>query len=763
MSERKLPIHARSRSLGTTLTVSFLAVALLPMLVTGLVLFISTAQSTSKQAGAQLAAVARFKEATLHNWTAGLKYELNAVLLEETGSRYARTLLTANQDGPSFQVAYDRLLRRFRQVVSEEHSFSQLLLLNSRGIVILSDSVQQRGSSVQQEYFFNGLAGPYVQPVTRLQSGEVVVMVSQPVFSDSGDVIGVLAAKANVSLLYHLLREQTGSGATGQSFLLLPDFSLLHADASTAPAAEVALAQAALTSKSEGSGSYTNHLGVEVIGAHLWLPELGAALLIEQDQAEAMAVTRSMLGVYAVVALASLLAAFLVSLVISSHIARPVSYLAQTAARFAAGDLEAPTLTERGDEIGRLGQALNIMSDQIRSLVTGLESRVQERTAELEKRNALLEASTQVGQAVFTIRDQSRLIQQAVGLIQKHFGLYYVGLFLLDETKEWAVLKSGTGEAGKAMLDRGHRLKVAGASMIGWAVANAQARIALQAGEDPIRLATPELPDTRSEAAVPLRVRGNAIGALTIQSDQPGAFDDTSIALLQTMADQLAAALENARLYSERQAALEAERQAYSQVSRSAWQTALTDHAGITYRGTERGLATSLPAWRPEFNTAIETGASVESALVLAPETSSRSYAQITRPTGAAASEADIQHRAAITIPIKVRGTVIGLLDTYKPAHSSGWTRDEIALLETVSEQLGVALESARLYQETQNRAERERMVAEVTARMRESLDLETVLQTAVREVGQTLGLAEVSVLLTREGAALGNGSGEPG
>jgi PAS domain S-box-containing protein len=186
---------------------------------------------------------------------------------------------------------------------------------------------------------------------------------------------------------------------------------------------------------------------------------------------------------------------------------------------------------------------------------------------DLVQRSNQLQTAAEVSRAATGILDPEELIQQVVDLVQARFGLYYVGLFLVDRTGEWtdepgkwAVLRAGSGEAGQRMLSAGHKLEIGGESMIGWCVANQQARIALDVGDEGVRFDNPYLPATRSEMALPLIARGQAVGAMTVQSQEQAAFSDEDIAVLQTMADQVANAIENARLLEETQRVAERER-----------------------------------------------------------------------------------------------------------------------------------------------------------------------------------------------------------
>ncbi len=165
------------------------------------------------------------------------------------------------------------------------------------------------------------------------------------------------------------------------------------------------------------------------------------------------------------------------------------------------------------------------------------------------RRAQQLVAASDVSRATISILDPDQLIVKAVESIRQRFDLYYAAIFLVDEAREWALLKHATGDAGKILLERGHKLEIGGNSMVGWAIANRRARIALDVGEEPVRFVNPYLPDTHSEMALPLIIGNTVVGALDVQSTQVNAFSDADVSVLQTMADQIAVAIQNARLY----------------------------------------------------------------------------------------------------------------------------------------------------------------------------------------------------------------------
>ena len=204
-------------------------------------------------------------------------------------------------------------------------------------------------------------------------------------------------------------------------------------------------------------------------------------------------------------------------------------------------------------------KTLELQLEQAQSRISELETMLDERQKRehsLRQRSDQLQVVTQVNRITASILNIDELITQSVNLIRDWFKLYYVGLFLVDDARKYAVLRAGTGAAGEKMMAAGHRLKVGGVSMIGQCIANGEPRIALDVGEEAVRFDNPHLPETHSEMALPLRSRDWVMGALTIQSVEVAAFDEESIAITQLLADNLATAIDNAELYTSLQSEL---------------------------------------------------------------------------------------------------------------------------------------------------------------------------------------------------------------
>ena len=371
----------------------------------------------------------------------------------------------------------------------------------------------------------------------------------------------------------------------------------------------------------------------------------------------------------------------------------------------------------------------------------------------LARRSNQLQTAAEVSRAVTSILDPDELMQQVVNLAQERFGLYYVGLFLVDQTGEWtgeanrwAVLRAGTGEAGRKMLEAGHKLEIGGESMVGWCVAHRQARIALDVGEEAVRFANPLLPETRSEMALPLISRGEVIGAMTVQSTEEAAFSDEDIAVLQTMADQVAVAIENARLLTETQKALQEVQAVHQSYLRQGWEEFLASREqeeGMGYLLTREGLKPASQFWTPEIEQAIQDCRPV----VLTDADGDRRTKGDGR-SGDGRESTESRPCSALAAPLTLRGQVIGALDLFDPERPHEWTEDDLALVEAVADQVALAVENARLFERTQAALAETEALYRASRRILASTDLPQLYRVVVDELAARLGADQCRLVI---------------
>jgi GAF domain-containing protein len=359
---------------------------------------------------------------------------------------------------------------------------------------------------------------------------------------------------------------------------------------------------------------------------------------------------------------------------------------------------------------------------ELEAVRASLERRVAERAGEMERRAAQLRVAAEVGRAVTSVLNLDTLLDRVVNLIRQRFDLYYTGLFLLDEAGHWAELQAGTGDVGRRMLAQGHRLEVGGSSMVGWCTARGQARVALDVGVEAVRFDNPLLPNTRSEAALPLVARGRVIGALDVQSVEEAAFPQEQVVALQTLADQIAVAIDNARLVSEVQDSLTEAQAVHRQYLREAWAGFTAGRAVPTgYRYVAGDVEPDPEGWLPTM-----VDAQRQNRAVVAP---------------------DEDGATTLSLPITLRGEPLGVLG-FKKDGEGEWTEDDIAVAQAMADQVALSLENMRLFDEAQRRARREALTRQLADQMRRTTDMETILETAVQGLGKALGSARAFVRL---------------
>lgn len=434
-------------------------------------------------------------------------------------------------------------------------------------------------------------------------------------------------------------------------------------------------------------------------------------------------VLRTMQGHILFISLLSLFLSVGFSVLLARLVANPIQRLTDTMAEVEKGDLGRRGEVVSTDETGRLTIAFNEMVSQLQVLQTGLEEQVAARTAELARRTAQLEAAATVARRAAEIRNLETLLNETVHLISDRFGFYHAGIFLVDERGEYAVLQAASSEGGQRMLARGHRLAVGKVGIVGTVAGTGQPRIALDVGADAVFFDNPDLPLTRSEMALPLKVGNRVIGVLDVQSEEPAAFTDEDVAVLQTMADQIALAIENARTLEQMERTVRELETVYGEYTREAWQAVRRSR-----RWTGRRYRRLIPEPAEELTEEVRRALS-EGRPVLQPIREEGDG----RVTG-----------TLLAVPMKLRGQVIGALNMRFATPEV--PPEAVRMVEEIADRLALALENARLLEETRRHAERDRRIAEITARVRASMDPETVLRTAVQELGAVLGVDRVVV-----------------
>lgn len=380
-------------------------------------------------------------------------------------------------------------------------------------------------------------------------------------------------------------------------------------------------------------------------------------------------------------------------------------------------------------EAFRLGE-LQLANRSLEDITATLEQRVIERTTELEtanrqvtRRAAQLHAITEVSEAIAQLQDPGEVLPVTTRLIGEFFGFYHVGVFLIDSAREYAVLQAANSEGGKRMLDRNHRLKF-GFGVVGYSAQTGIPRIALDVGADAVYFDNPDLPKTRSEAALPMKIRGVTIGILDVQSTESGAFSNEDLQTLTALANQVAISLENTKLLSETRAALLQVQDIYDEFTRAEWSRTVTkaEQPGFRFNaGRIEMMEKALP--NPEVLEAIKKGEII-----------------------AGGTNGSTERQNTIAVPVKVRGEVIGVIHVESNDDSKAWLESDVSLVAAVAERAAFALENARLFQDARRRAAKEQTISEASARISSANDIENILHTTAAELERVLGGSEILI-----------------
>ena len=365
---------------------------------------------------------------------------------------------------------------------------------------------------------------------------------------------------------------------------------------------------------------------------------------------------------------------------------------------------------------------LTDINRELEDVKESLEQRIDLRTAELEKANqqvqeraARFQVISEISQEISANVDQKpkELLNLITRSISEKLGFYHIGIFLLDKNREFAVLRAANSQGGQHMVERHHQLKVGGTGIVGYVAQAARPRIALDTGTDAVFFNNPDLPKTRSEIALPLKYGSKVIGVLDVQSTQQSAFKDEDANLLSTLANQIAIVINNIIIAEQGDSGFAA--QQFFQANKQ--QRKQGTESGFSYL-SDGTIATARQLNDPATEQALASGETV----VLAQP--SRNIP----PT--------------LAIPVKFRDQVIGIIHVQATEKNRRWTEDEVAMVQSISDRAALALENARLFEETVRRADQEETIAKVTTQIGASTDFKHILQTTIQELGQVLGVS---------------------
>ncbi len=675
----------------------------------------------------QLETISSLKAAQINLVLNNLKNQAAQALSDATISQIMQTAISSSAASPTQNPNF-RLVRSYLTRLQQQTLVGEYLLVDANGLILISTNPDNETLDLSS---FTVIEKARAQKSFAIEENfpganqEISLLVLNPIFFQE-QFAGVLILRTNFNAINDVTAIIPGTSPTLETYLVSRVGGLALPTTVTREETDeintYPTQQVFSNTTLQGSSAYANYRGDDVFGHYAWIPEIESLLVSEIDQREILAGIAKSLPVYLSVGLVMVLLVLIIVFITSQSISLPVQELAQKAAALASGELSIRIHSERQDELGALAASFNTMAGELEATVRTLETKVEERTTDLQKQANYMRIAAEVARDATTSQDLDELLNRAAQLILDRFNFYHTGIFIVDADREYAILRASPTEAGRKMLEQKHRLRLGQVGLVGYAAATGIPRIALNTGQDTAYFNNPLLPNTRSEVAIPLKLDDKVLGILDVQSTQPEAFTQDDVATLQIMADQLALAIQRVELVSSLQRNLKELETTYQAFTSESWEKFSREpdfQPGYLFDGLKITPLESFPA---DLQDALSKGRTV----VIPPIR-------------------EIDGATAVT-PLKLREQVIGgiALRFQTPVIDP----DTIGLLDETAGRLAVALENARLYEETQSLVQRERTVSEISSRITTSFNIENILRTAVMEIGKRVPDAEVIVQL---------------
>jgi signal transduction histidine kinase/HAMP domain-containing protein len=732
--ESTMSMNAQTRAqerprgrLRNNLIVYSILLAVLPVLVIGWFTITQVRQSTVNTTFSTLSSIAELKGQAIIEWLEVTDSTIDSIAYagpsSDLLSRFAQMSASGQVDAALAQQI-STMLQSYIDVVEHDDeevgataggeaiesriSFIELFLYTPNGDVIAASDPATLGKVVaRQPYFQNSLvpgdAGHlFHPPFTDPSFGGLTLFATRPI-DVNGQVGLVLAGRMSLDELIEITTGRAALGETGEAYLVSADnnyfltpsrfegFSQNRAYTSTG-------IEAGLQGE-QGSAIYPDYRGISVIGIYRFLPQLNAAFLVEQDETESFILFNQLT---AIIAGAGLLVAALsvaVAVLYANRFARPIVQLTETATRLASGDLKQRAAVRANNEIGLLGDTFNQMADQLQGFIASLDARVQARTRDLA-------TTVEVGRLATSIYNTDEMLPQLVEFIRAKFDIYYAQIYLLDDAKRFAILRAGSGEVGRQLLARLHRLDMLETSLVSTAVRTGQSVVVPDTARNPNHKPNALLPLTRSEVAVPLIVGQDILGVLDMQAVNPDTFNNENAAVFQAMANQIASSLRSAEAFDEAQIAVHRSEEVNRRLTENNW----GEYLGTLHERGRLGYEYDLES--PEW---LDTG----------------KMDAIADPNAA--------------VPITIGGQQIGRIVVKDMDGRIQFGEAEQALVADVSHRLSQALEQYRAFDEVQRARKEAEQLSLINAALSQAENAEAILA-AVAPLAEAYGVTLSSV-----------------
>lgn len=767
-----------SFTLRVKLTMAALAIALIPLLILAAINSRNIQNSIKTQSNETLGIATKLAVEDLDNYISNLVTSIETESTLPSIVSYMSLAADARAGSPE----ETSLASTLKSLQTKEITYTPgYALLNLDGLDIYDTDVNNVGlSEASRDYFVQAstTSSTYVSSVEFVpNSREAYIYFISPIYDARQNIIGYLRINLDARVLQSKLLNMSGTIGSHSYPILLDENGLRLADAANPnllyrfvktidsdtyyslndtrklpsyiqPGDIISVIPEVVTNVLQANTNPYEYFSVNLQESLTGIPDTATygqlttqkwTVVYLQEQTAVVAAQESLTRSTALIAILMAAIVSVFATIASSIFTRPIIDLTDSAVKISAGDLTTFTHVTTKDEIGILGNAFNSMTRQLRESIEMLESRVRERTEQLAVQNETLlyrsrqlQTVSDVARGMVTTTDFESLLTSITGLISDRFNYYHVGIFLIDEVGEYAVLRASNSTGGQRMLDRQHRLKVGQVGIVGYVTGAGQPRIATDVGKDAVFFNNPDLPDTKSEMALPLKIEDRIIGALDIQSTISNAFTEEDISLFTTLADQVSIAINTNQLLANTEKALAEAQSLHRQYLDQEWTKRSSEEDMANYKFTSHGLVKTEEDL-PEIRMVLDSNRPV-----------TRTYVPENKESEA---------YSVLAIPILLRGQAIGVIHLRQNGEGEFvWSENELITVQNVADQVAQTLESARLFEQTIRRADRERRVLEITNKIRSTNEPQKMLEVTLEELKRHLSASQTQIVINVPG-----------
>jgi GAF domain-containing protein/HAMP domain-containing protein len=763
MTKTKLNKPRSARSLTTTLAIAFFILSMVILLVNGGLALFTNIQSNQDAISSKQQLIAQD----------AAKIVASSIEQKFTG------LETVVDLADPVNVSAETRKTIMESLLGHDPAFRQFVLLNSRGQQLAQVSRASQTMSSQSILQLKGDVIPQTSTGQRYistvyiddASGEPLITIAIPVKNVFGDFQGTLIAEVNLKFMWELV-DQLQVGETGYAYVV-DNKGKLIAFGDTGRVVrgenvgqifevkEFIQNPSASTDVTPEVGNYTGLLGATVVGTYVPLGTPEWAVVTELPTAEANQPIIGFIRSYIISMLAFAVLAGVAGILIARRLSAPLIDLSNAATEFAGGNLAVQAKVAGPAEIAQVASTFNMMTSRLRDLISSLEQRVADRTKALA-------TSSEVSRRLSTILDRSELVAEVVNQVKNAFGYYHTQIYFYDEANENLVMAGGTGEAGEKMLAQFHKIQK-GRGLVGRAAESNQAVLVSDTLQDANWLPNPLLPETKSEVAIPISLGNQVLGVLDVQQNITDGLKQEDVNSLQSIANQVAVAMQNIRQYENTQK-IAADMGVVANVGIA---TSTITEAGHLLQEVVDLSKRSFNLYHAHIYLLNETGDFLELASGAGevgrqmvaekrriPFDSEQSLVARAARTQEGVVVNDVtaapdflpnpllpDTRSEMAVPMLAAGKTIGVLDVQSEL-ANRFTEVDVSIQTTLASQIAVALQNAHSFSQSQRQAQRETSVNLITQKIQNATSVEAALKIAARELGHALGMKSTMVEL---------------